>query len=119
MQVTLKIDDRKKFHILVSIFSFISPFNSLSKREREVLAELNYYYSKLPGIDERKRNRLIFDYDTRREISEHLGVKTEQIYNIVSLLKKKGIIEKNQLVPKYIIKNVEKLTFIFDANIEN
>ena len=119
MRVKLNIDDRKKFHILVSIFSFIQPFKSLSKREREVLAELNYYYSKLDGIEAKKRNKLIFDYDTRREISDHLGVKAEQIYNIVSLLKKKGIISKNQLVPKYIIEDVKELTFIFDANVES
>jgi len=117
MNIKLKIDNRMKFHILTSIFSFSYPYNSLSKREREVLAELNYYYSKLSSIEERKRNKLIFDYDTRREISEHLGVKTEQIYNIVSLLKKKGIIEKNRLVPKYIIKDMKDLTFTFDEGV--
>jgi len=57
MRLKLNIDDRKKFHILVAIFSFTYPYNSLSKREREVLAELNYYYSKLAGIDEKKKNK--------------------------------------------------------------
>lgn len=117
MNIKLKVDDRKKFHILAAIFSFTYPFNSLSKREREVLAELNYYYSRLAGIEEKKKNKLIFDYDTRREISEHLDVKAEQIYNIVSLLKKKGVIENNSLVPKYILQDVKELTFIFDASV--
>jgi len=121
MQVKLPVGDRAKYHVLTEIFSFTAPFKSMSRRERQVYAELNYYYNKLPGIDPKKKNKLIFDYDTRREISDHLGVKPEQIYNIISLLKKKKLIIKNNLVPKYILPDVKTLTFNFveNANTEN
>jgi DNA-binding MarR family transcriptional regulator len=119
MKVGLNVDDRKKFHILLTIFSFVPPFNGLSKREKQVLAELYYYYNKLDGIEENKRQKLIFDYDTRREIAEHIDVKTDQIYNVMSLLRKKGLIEKSKLVQKYIIKDVDELTFEFNGKLGN
>jgi len=114
MRVPIKTDDRRKFHVLMSIFSFAAPFNRLSKREREVLAELYYYYNKLTGIDAKKKNKLIFDYDTRREIAKHLKVKTDQIYNITALLRRKGVIVDGVLVPKYIIKDINEITFTFE-----
>lgn len=114
MQVNINIGDREKYHILTEIFSFSSPFKNMSRRERQVYAELNYYYNKLPGLDDKKKNKLIFDYDTRREISEHLGVKPEQIYNIIALLKKKKLVTKNSLVARYILPDVDKLTFNFN-----
>jgi len=102
-----------KFYILLSILKFIPPYSKLAKREREVLAELYYYNDKLSYIEEDKRMKLVFDYDTRSEIAVKLGVSTDSIYNIVSSLKRKGLVENRNFVKKYVLNDVDNLVFEF------
>lgn len=113
MKLRIPSNMGNKFYILLSILKFIPPYNKLSKREREVLAELYYYNSKLEYIEENKRMKLVFDYDTRSEIATKLEISTDSVYNIVASLKRKGLITHRDLVKKYVLKDVDSLIFEF------
>lgn len=97
MELKIPIKGSERFLLMLSMFSSFKPFNTLNNREREILSELLYLDYELRQLDQRKRDRLIFDYDTRQEISQKLGISTNSIYNIMSALKRKGFIGKGTL----------------------
>lgn len=113
MRLKIPANLGNKFFILLSILKFIPPYSRLANREREVLAELYYYNNALSYIEEDKRMKLIFDYDTRTEIATKLNISSDSVYNIVSSLKRKGLVEHRNLVSKYIIHDVDSLIFDF------
>ena len=105
------IPEDKKFDVIMEILSFISPFNKLRKRDRQVLTGLYYANHKYKDIPEEKRNILIFDYDTRQEISERYGMSISSVYVSMMHLRKIGIITESSLVKKYIINDTNKIIF--------
>lgn len=113
MRLRIPSNTGNKFFILLSILKFIPPYNRLTKREREVLAELYYHNAALAYIEEEKRMKLVFDYDTRLEIATKLNVSSGSIYNIVASLKRKGLLENRAFVEKYVLHDVDSLIFEF------
>lgn len=97
MNLKIPAKGAERFYTMLTLFAPFKPFNALNNRERQVLSELLYIDHELRQLDEKKRDRLIFDYDTRREISHKLGVTTNSVYNIMSSLKKKGFIGKGTM----------------------
>ena len=112
MELKIPIKGSERFLLMLNMFSSFKPYSSLNNRERQILAELLYADYELRQLDERKRNKLIFDYDTRREIAQKLGISTNSIYNIMSSLKKKGFIGNNSLNNKIKYTNEIKIKFI-------
>lgn len=112
MELKIPIKGPERFNLMLMIFSPFKPYNLLNNRERQILSELLYIDYELRQLDERKRNKLIFDYDTRREIAAKLGISTNSIYNIMSALKKKGFIGERTLDRKMKYTNEIKIKFI-------
>jgi hypothetical protein len=104
---------------LLSILDNIPPFNKLRPKELELYAHLLTVNHKYRSIPFKERNKLIFNYDTRVEISNKMGVKLAGVYNIMSTLKSVGIIEIDSLIPKYILTKSNELTFIFEDEDHN
>ena len=94
MNLTIPITGSDRFLLMLTLFAPFKPYSTLSNRERQILSEMYYLDYELRKLDEKKRDRLIFDYDTRREIGHKLGISTNSVYNIMSSLKKKGFIGK-------------------------
>ncbi len=107
IELNIPVEEGNEYKMLIGIYSFIPPFSKLSRREKQLLSHYLHYNHMLSYIPEDKRNKLIFDYDTRTDIAQKLEVNLDNLYNIHKSLKKKGFIESNGkedvLVQKYII----------------
>jgi hypothetical protein len=120
MEIKLKQEEHNKYLAVLQILANITspkikPFCDLRNRELEVFAILLYFYNdKYKHIPEPERNQLIFSYDARVEVSTRLGnLGMDTVYNLFADLRKKGVITKRNINPKYIIPNMEELTIKF------
>jgi biotin operon repressor len=113
MELKIPVEGSKRIYLMLNMLSTIKPFNSLNNREKQVLAELLYINHELRKLDENKRNRLIFDFDTRRELSQKLNISHDSVYNLMSTLRKKGLLIKDGFVKKYVIPYTEELKISF------
>jgi hypothetical protein len=121
MEISLNGKEYKKYLITLRILSSlkepeIKPFSELRNRELEVLAILMWMYNeRYANIPEEDRNKLIFSYDGRIQISTMLGdISVEIVYNIMMSLRKKNIIDKREFNKKYLIKKQDffKINFL-------
>lgn len=108
----------KYFHQLIEILRLFAPFNQLRKRQREVFAEILYYNHKFSGKDQDVTNRLVFDFQTRQEISEKLSITKANLYNIYKELRQVGLLtkDKDEINPKfrYLYMQYPSVEFMFD-----
>lgn len=113
-----KINTRNKldyFAKVVSILSLVNPIALLAKQEKLLLTYLLYYNDKYKNLDIEDRAKVIFDKDTRIDISEALGFDAQAFYNNKSKLKAKGLIDDEYLVGafnKLYYKPVFNINFI-------
>ena len=110
------VSEEDKFDLIMNIVSFIPPFNSLRRRDKQVLTGLYYANHKYSAVPENKRNVIIFDYDTRMEIADKYGMSISTIYVCMMRLRKKGIITADTLVKKYIIHDTDQIIFNLSTN---
>jgi hypothetical protein len=99
LNIPTKQDDR--YYMLLTFMSAIRPFSTLRKRELQVYAELLKFWHEYDKLTTKQKNKLIFDYDVRLQIAEKYKTSVDNIYNITSALKKKGLIDDNGMVEKY------------------
>jgi len=99
---------------LLSILDNIPPFNKVRPKELELYACLLSVNHKYRNIPFKERNELIFSYDAKIGIASKMGVKLSGVYNMLSSLKKAGLIGKESLIPKYVIGKSREVLFIFD-----
>lgn len=114
MKIRIKTNDDTYFLKLLSILNNIPPFNKLRPKELELYANLLSVNHKYRNIPFKERNQLIFNYDTKMEISNKMGFKLSGVYNILTRLRKLNIIDDDSLIPKYVLGKTKELSFIFD-----
>jgi len=113
MNLIVQYIEEDYFLKLVYLLRTIPPFNDLTRKELDLYAYFLYYNDKYKTIPLRDRNKLIFNHDIRKTIAKKMGINMARVYNIVALLKKKGIIGDGELNPRYVISKVDYLAFIF------
>lgn len=113
MNLIIQYTEEDYFLKLVYLLRAIPPFDSLTGRELQVYAYFLYYNDKYKTIPLKDRNKLIFNRSVRGDIAKKMHLKRSRIYNIVTLLKKKGIIGDGELNPRYVINKTDYLAFIF------
>lgn len=93
----------KYFYQLIEILKIFAPFNTLRKRQREVFAEILFYNYKFSNEDQEITNRLVFDFNTRDEISTKLKISKANLYNIYKELRQVGLLSTNkeEINPKF------------------
>lgn len=114
MKIRVKTQEDNYFIKLISILHNIPPFDALRPKELQLYAHLltvNHRYRNIPFVE---RNRLIFSYETKIEIASKMGIKLVGVYGILSTLRSRKMIEKDSLIPKYILNKVPELIFIFE-----
>lgn len=82
-----------------------SSFHNLTSQQKHVLALFLYHHYKLKKeiTNEKILWKLVFDYDTKALIKEELDLKNAGLQNILTLFRKRNIInEKNEITPVYI-----------------
>ena len=114
MEKIIKIPttEEKIFRQYLEIFN---PIIKLRSKELDVLSQLLYFNDKLKDIPEEHRNKILFDYDTKKEMQNKIGLSGAYFDNCLSILRKKGIIINNKLIKNFLFypdKDV-KLTFNF------
>lgn len=79
-------------------------FHRLTDKERGVLALLLYYHyiTKREVTNNKILWKIVFDYDTKMKIKEELGLKDAGFQNLLTSLRKKGVIKDNMIIPTYV-----------------
>lgn len=114
MKIRIKTSEDTYFLKLLLIINNIPPFNKLRPKELELYANLLLVNHKYRNIPFKERNKLIFNYDTKIDISNKMGIKLSGVYNILSNLRKFKILEEESLIPKYVLNKTNELLFIFE-----
>ena len=116
LKINVNVTDDNYFSKLLLVLSVINPFSRLSNTELSVYAELlllNYQHRKIPFTE---RNMLIFNKDNKELITNKLNLSTTRVDACLSRLRKLGLIEGKELVPKYIINKVPQIIFVFSED---
>jgi hypothetical protein len=97
-------------------------FHNLTKQEINVLALLLYYHHELGKeiTNTKILWKMVFDYEIRAKIKKELDMGNAGFQNILTRLRKKGIINDNRIVSTYIPKLEKKsnnFRVIFNFNI--
>jgi|WetSurSiteA1Bulk_404760.scaffolds.fasta_scaffold43410_2 hypothetical protein len=114
MKIRIKTQESTYFLKLMMILNNIPPFNKLRPKELELYAHLLSVNHKYRNIPFKERNKLIFNYDTKIDIANLMGVKLSGVYNILSNLRLLKIIDGESLIPKYILSKEKELIFLFE-----
>lgn len=98
------------------------PFHGLTNQQQKIVALLLYYhYTFQRDITNMKIVwKMVFDYDTKLKIKEELGIKDAVFQNMLYLLRKKGVIKNNKVVPLFIpvlTQDSTNFKIIFNFNI--
>ena len=101
MELNIPTKEEDKYLVVITFLSAIKPFSELRKRELEVYSELIRYWNEYKSLPYDKRNKLIFNYDTRLEIAEKFNTTVDNVYQITTTIRKKGLVNENGVVPKY------------------
>jgi len=114
MKIRVEIKEGEYFLKLLNILRHIPPFSLLRNQEIEVLAKFYEYNHKLREIPTEQRNLVLFSHDTKEKIAKELHLKTSRLYNIITGIKKVGIIKGDTLIPKYTLYKHNEVIFSFE-----
>ena len=114
MKIKIKTQEESHFLKLLLILNNIPPFNKLRPKELELYAHLLKVNHKYRNIPFKERNKLIFNYDTKTDISSAMGIKLSGVYNILNRLRILNILDGDSLVPKYVLNKTKELIFTFE-----
>lgn len=87
---------------------FTAPMHNLTPQEQDLISQLLLQYFRLKEkIDDPELLwKMVFDYDTKAEIKNVLGWKDYTLQNLLTRLRKKGIITRNNQIAKPYIPNL-------------
>lgn len=97
----LKVNPRQFFVVWLTLFQ---PFIKLRNQELKVLASLLYYRYTIQQQVKNKAilDELLFNTQTRKKIKRDLDLENYSFNNILTSLRKKGMIDKQTINPKII-----------------
>ena len=83
-----------------------SSFHKMTNQQIEVLALLLFYHHELSNqiTNSKILWKMVFDYETKNKIKKELNLKDASFQNVLTSLRKKGIITDNKVVSTYIPK---------------
>lgn len=114
MKIPVKSNELKYFRQVLEFLSPLTPFNTISGRERDVLSQLLYYNWKVGDLEKDARNAYVFSKATKERMRQTLGISKPSFDNQMAALRRKNFITYNSIDPKFEIKNMDMdLTFTF------
>jgi DNA-binding MarR family transcriptional regulator len=117
MVININTDRRLFFRQALEVIRGLPPLDALRTGELDVLGEFMYFNHKFSHIEENLRGRLLFDYDTKQNIADNLGIKSSNLDNIITSLRKKNIITRRAAINTYGIK-LDSPDILFKFNIK-
>ena len=115
--IRIQVPRNKYFIKVLELLSPFKPFDSLTKREREVLSlllQFNYEKRDIPYED---RMKVLFNYEIRQEIGTRMDISIFNLNNLYKGLRQKGFIDLYSINKKFLF-NPEthgELLFTFDG----
>ena len=102
--------DRLIFKSYVKFISLLT-LAKIRPKAADVFAELLYLnYIKSDIVNKADRFKVIFDYDTKNEIKNTLGISDASLQNHLTYLRHKKLIEDNSISDYYLIYPNENMT---------
>ncbi len=95
----------------------LEPLHNVTPREADVLAHLLYYNFIYSDYPPKLKYKAIFDYDTKSQIREDLGMTVHQFLNILKSLRKKEIVQNNYINEKFQVFPDQEFSVIYKFNI--
>lgn len=118
----IKVDKKNLFRYWLV---FLKPYHNLRKKEIEALSLFLYYRHKISEevINQDLVDKLLFSSDIRLNIMSELDIKSSYIFNnLLTSLRKKGVISKDNKIKDVLIPNFDsssdnfKLVFNFEID---
>lgn len=101
----------KFYRQYLEVVKVFPPFNTLRGKELSVLSELFRLNNEYSNIDSSIRWKVIFQYDTKIQMKNKLGISDANFNNILTSLRSKGLIVKNRVPDKYLFTIEEEFKF--------
>lgn len=103
---------------------FTEPFHKLTGQQQTVVALLLFYRYELSKVitNDKILWSQTFDYDQRMRICEEMKIKPVSLENLLSQIRKKGIIVDNQIIARFvpeIDESTKQFQLIYNFNIIN
>jgi len=118
MKFNITTRPEKFFRQLIELLRPLSPFTDLTEREAQVFSELLYWNNELRDVfpDRKERMPILFSYETRQKIIDKVGISKEQSYNLYMSLRRKGLLNKEEIDSKYELTpdHMMEVTFKFE-----
>ena len=118
----IKVDKKMLFRYWLV---FLKPYHNLRQKEIEALSLFLYYRHKLSEevVNQELVDKLLFSQDIRNNIMTELKIKNTYMFNnMLTSLRKKGVLSKDNKIKEVLIPNFEKssdnfkLVFNFEIN---
>lgn len=107
LNIKLPIENRKEKISFIVEFSTI--FKKLRDKEKDVLKELLVYQDAL-------NYNVLMDYNVRVKVREGLNISEHNFNNIISSLRKRGVIINNEIIKYYLdLVNQDGINITFNA----
>lgn len=101
MTVTIPTTHRLYFRQALQCLKVIPPLNKLTSKELDILAEFLYWNYHYKALDQKVRNKIIFNYETRVEMRDYLNMREAIYNNYLTSLRKKGVITNRGISTDY------------------
>lgn len=114
MKIPVKSNETKYFRQVLEFLSPLSPFNTISGREKDVLSQLLYYNWKVGDLPKEARDAYIFSKSTKERMRASVNISKQSFDNQMAALRRKNFITYNSIDPKFEIKLMDpELVFSF------
>lgn len=100
MKIPLRTTENKFYRQILEVLKSFPPINKLKPKEMDLLAEFMKQNADNMSLPKNKRRIIMFSTENRKEIQEKLGMSQAYFNNNLSILRKYGLITKdNDILP--------------------
>jgi len=117
MKINIKTNKKLFFRQALEIVKHIPPYNKLRPRELDVLAQFLYYENEFKELSEDVRGKILFDYDTKQNMRDFIGINEAVFNTTISTLRSKGFIS-GKILKSPINFNIDSPEIIFKFKLE-
>lgn len=118
-KISIKTNNSKFYRQFLELIKSLPPINKLRPKEMDVLASIMHENGELKAIGEDDRSSLIFSTKKRKLMREAIGISEDSYNNNLSILRKHGLITKDNRLNKFLstvmFEDKFSLEFIFKS----
>lgn len=109
-KIPIKTNADKFYRQFLELIKSLPPIDKLRPKELDVLASVMHENGKMQALGEDDRYTIIFSTKKRKLMREAIGISEDSYNNNLSILRKHGLITKENQLNKFLG------TVIFDGN---